>query len=575
MADRKTKAGAESIGFLAILFGICIAVNVVGWFGIAGRLDLTEKRLFSLSQGTERLVQNLDDNMEIVAYFSSDLPPPFNATEVDVRNMLKEYEAASNGRIHVRFVNPDDDDSKEEAERDGVQKVAHQKIENDSASVVEGYRGIVFRYLGENKVIPVVEDTSGLEYRITTLIKEMVGERRPIGVLSGHEGPSPTKGLTGLREALTTYEIREVSATEEIPRDLRALLVVEPQTGLTDTELRRINQYVMNGGSLGIFGGGVKLTLEGMEPSASPANSNVNRLLQSWGLNIRDNIIADQQCGRAPMRTAFGLSVFVPYPPVPIVSFDETQSEHPVLFRIDSAVMPFTSSINVNTGANLGRQSKRTILARSSEIAWPLTGETIGLQPRHPREWAPTQEPRRHVLMVALEGRLPSAYAAAAMSTGDDEPESNITAPDRATKNTRVLVSGTAAFMRDEFLPPPPQGGGPRDLNAALALALNAVDWLAQDSDLIAIRAKNIEDPAINVPADVQVAEREARDAAQQENAEGVREALEQRKDALEAWDAKKNLYRWGNTVLIPLAFAAFGIVRWQLRRKKKASLKL
>ncbi len=40
-------------------------------------------------------------------------------------------------------------------------------------------------------------------------------------------------------------------------------------------------------------------------------------------------------------------------------------------------------------------------------------------------------------------------------------------------------------------------------------------------------------------------------------------------------WEAKKNLYRWLNTLGIPLAFAAFGVVRWQLRARKRATLKI
>ena len=41
---------------------------------------------------------------------------------------------------------------------------------------------------------------------------------------------------------------------------------------------------------------------------------------------------------------------------------------------------------------------------------------------------------------------------------------------------------------------------------------------------------------------------------------------------ALDAWESRKSLYRWGNTILIPLAFAGFGVIRWQMRARKKAS---
>ncbi|MEZ4255343.1 MAG: hypothetical protein R3A78_06450 [Polyangiales bacterium] len=120
-----------------------------------------------------------------------------------------------------------------------------------------------------------------------------------------------------------------------------------------------------------------------------------------------------------------------------------------------------------------------------------------------------------------------------------------------------------------------------------VALALNAVDWLTQDSDLIAVRAKNVEDPAIDVPSDVQAAEDAARtaqdsvvaaaqvgDAANAEKASKERDdALEKRKAALEAWEKRKRMYRWGNMVGIPLAFALFGVARWQLRQRRRRHL--
>ena len=50
--------------------------------------------------------------------------------------------------------------------------------------------------------------------------------------------------------------------------------------------------------------------------------------------------------------------------------------------------------------------------------------------------------------------------------------------------------------MRDEFLPPP-ERAQQGELTSSVALGLNAIDWLAQEDALIAIRAKNVEDPMI------------------------------------------------------------------------------
>lgn len=557
----------ESLTFLAILTAILVVLNAIGYFFDLGRLDLTESRLWSLSDGSQRVAAGLEDQMEITAYFSEDLPPPFNSTEGNVRDLLVEYVAASNGNIHVTFIDPDTDELQEQAEEDGVRRVSHQDIQEDTATVVEGYRGLVIKYLGESKAIPLIRDASGLEYMITTKIKELTGERIAVGVLGGHEAPSLTEGLTGLNSGLPTYELREVTADAEIDSDLAALLIVGPETELTEVELRRIDQYVMNGGSLGIFGGGIKLTMESPEPGAVPVNSGLNRLLERWGIRLNDDLVADWQCSRAPMRGPMGMQVAVPYPPVPQVAFDEQQREHPALFRLPGAVLAFTSSIEVAGGSG---DFEITTLARSSENSWRITGDSIPLRPRHPREWTPTSDTGPFPLIVAIEGTLPSAYA-----TGPDGGEDGgITAPAQSSGSVRVLVAGTSSFVRDEFLPPP-DPTGQRDLSGAMAFALNAVDWLAQESDLIAIRAKNVEDPPLELPAAVQEAEHAEAAAREAQDVEAFQAARDEQSDERDAWTRRKNTVRYLNWFGIPLAFALFGVIRWRMRIAKKRTLKL
>ncbi|MBW2719386.1 MAG: hypothetical protein JRD94_12825, partial [Deltaproteobacteria bacterium] len=110
--------------------------------------------------------------------------------------------------------------------------------------------------------------------------------------------------------------------------------------------------------------------------------------------------------------------------------------------------------------------------------------------------------------------------------------------------DVRVLVSGTSSFLEDAFMPPPTQQGDIQ-MNAALALALNSIDWLAADSDLIAIRAKTVEEPALDIPDSVLAAENTARAAAEEGDQEGVNSALGERRAAIASWDAKKRAYRW------------------------------
>jgi ABC-type uncharacterized transport system involved in gliding motility auxiliary subunit len=581
---------AESLGFLGITTLVLVILNVIGYVASA-RWDVTPNRAYSLSQGSidavsppdpDHGVHGLDETLTITAYFSANLPAPFNATERYVRDILSEYEAASDHHVVVHFVSPDSDEERHAAEQAGVTLVQHQHIDHDAVSVVEGYRGLVFEYLGNHQTIPVIQpDTQGLEYSITMAIKELTGDELHIGVLGGHEGPSLTKGLSTFQRMLPTYEISEVSATEPIDTNLRALLIVDPRTEITEAELRNIDAYVMQGGSLGVFGGSMVVDIEaGPDLTAEASHSGVNRLLERWGVSLGENIVADMQCGRVPMRTPIGIPIPVAYPPAPIVTFSDEERASTILFRLESTPLFFVSSVETtevfrNLGGQIVMRSSGRDQASGQELSWMLEGSSISLRIRDPREWGSTMggQSGPFALAASIDAELPSAFAAEGGASTDGTDSRGPAGADHSDGNVRVLVVGTSTSLRDEFLP---QGGQVSDaeLAGAMAFPLNSVDWLAQDEDLIAIRAKSIEEPALEVPQGVTAATEAALEDAERGDEAGMQEALEERTAALEAWESRKSMYRWGNTILIPLAFAGFGVIRWQMRARKKASLK-
>jgi ABC-2 type transport system permease protein len=515
--------------------------------------------------------------MEVRAYFSKDLPPPYNSLERYVRDLLTEYRDSSHGKITLRMIQPQTDKEKQDAERDGIDRMQDQKLDADSFSVHEGYRGIAFSYLGETKTIKHVDSTEGLEYEITMMIKQLVGEKVEVGVLTGHDGPTLAKGLAALKQYLPTYELKETKADQEIPLTLKALLIVHPETPLTDTELRYIDQYVMRGGSLAVFGGTIKVDMgnqqQGTQPSAKPVDLGLNTLLQKWGVTLDNRIVADAQCGRARMPTNIpGLAIPVPYPPVPIVTFDDQQRKHPAMFRINQIGLPYPVRVALNDNVKGDAQVKRTVLARSTKQSWLMEGDAIDLKARD--QWDVPGYSGPYVLGVAIEGKLPSAFAGQDVSPAEGAaPPPQITAPARSEKTAHVLVFGSGFFMRDEFLPPPQPGQN--FFSGAVAFALNSIDWLSQDSDLIEIRAKNVEDPMLEVPQVVKEAENTIKKAVEDQDEAKAKAAFETRKDAVKVWDERKALYRWGNSLAIPAAFALLGVIRWRVRLARKARLKL
>ncbi len=560
-SNQRTRAATESISFLLITAGILIGLNAIFAILPPVRIDWTADNVYTLSSGTKRLTRSLTDRLTVTAYFSEDLPPPFNATERYVRDILAEYQSAAEGKMVVTFISPDTESEKEQAQEDGVQAVRHEAIRPDGAQVVEGYRGLVMKYLDRTEVIPVIQDTSGLEYAITMALKKLVGERRTIGVISGHDGPTLSEGLSAIRTCAPLYDFEEVSATEELSDEMAAVMVVGPETQLSEQELTNIDDFVMDGGALGVWGGGFKLDLETQAPVAQPVDTNLNSLLRSYGVVMSDGIVLDRQCLVVPMRDPRGGIRRAAQPPIIIVGFDEAQREHPISYNLEDTWAPFASPLELTEGAD-----NATIVARSSEESWVETGESINLA----GGWQPRAE-GPFPLMAAVEGTLESAFEEGRTST-----------------ETRVLVSGSSFMIRDEILSQIAREGQ-CPMVGSVAVALNSLDWLAQDSDLIAVRAKQVSDPPIRVPENVEQAEEEALEAtrdAVEALSEGDQESLdsavaereaavERAKAAKEEWEVKQAQYRWGNILGAPFLFALFGVVRWRMRQARRKTLKL
>ncbi len=602
--NQRSRAATESLGFLGLVGLIFVALNVLSpYLGTVGRFDWTANDRYSLSNSSKELVRDLEGTLTITAYFTKDLPPPWNRTEQDVRDLLMEYEAASNGNLEVVFISPESDSESEEAQEAGVQLVEHIAIEDDGRRAVPGFRGLILEYIEKKETIPVIEDGLGLEYEITTKIKQLLFDPPKIGVLGGHDGPSISQGLSMFNRCLETYDLQEVSADGELTVDeYPAVLVVEPHTALSETELQHLNRYVMEGGGLGIFGPNIKFEQPQpqpgmppqmqMPPSITQNDAGVGSLLRPWGVVVGDGIALDTAAFPGwPARTPDGRQFQTLHPPVPVVFFDDAQAEHPVPFRLNQGTFPFMTTVEMTAEPPEG--TELTVLARTGEDSWLGGPDDFEFMGRDGRSWLESQAQAEdrgpQPLMVAIEGRIPSAF-----------PDGEVDAP-AETEEGHVLVSGGSLFFQDFWLNNLYRGNCQR--GGEVVLAQNAIDWLAQDSDLIAIRAKNVEDPQIEVPETIATSGREEQEAAQEAREAGViaqvaeqigdenaasqaaeqrdaararaDEARDEREAAQEAWNATKRNYRIGNMFGGSVLFALFGIFWYFRRRNAHASIKL
>ena len=222
-ATRRHRQWGWLVGLTAANF---IAGNLwlasVGW----ARADITQGRIYSLSEATGQYLGQLQEPLLIRGYFSAKTHPLLAPLVPQVRDLLQEYAVAGKGHVRVEFVDPHEDQELEEeaASQYGIRPVPFQMASKYQASVVNSYFDLVVAYgdqhetLGYADLIEVKLDGNrdldvvlkNPEYAITRSIRK---------VLNAYQaGGNPFETLTGNIE-FSGY----ISPAEKLPEQLAAL----------------------------------------------------------------------------------------------------------------------------------------------------------------------------------------------------------------------------------------------------------------------------------------------------------------------------------------------------------------
>ena len=106
------------ITYLCIVGAILIILNIVSR-NIFFRWDLTDNKMYSLSDSSKSVVGKIDDRLTMKVYFSDNLPGEYGNNRRYLQDILEEYAAYSNGNIHFEFYRPEDDEKMKEEEGGG------------------------------------------------------------------------------------------------------------------------------------------------------------------------------------------------------------------------------------------------------------------------------------------------------------------------------------------------------------------------------------------------------------------------------------------------------------------------
>ena len=236
-SKNRGKTGAGGLVLVILVAGILIAVNVISQ-RFFFRIDLTHDQRYSIADATKEILGELDDVVNVNAYFSDDLPPYLVTLRGEVEDILDEYRAYSGGRLRVEFEDPGDDPMMQQKLRAlGIPQLQLEVLEKDQFKVSTAYLGMALHFGGRKEVIPVVQDLSRLEYELTgALVRLTTVEKKAVAWMKSPSGQSPPgQGGSPLQGELSRfYDVREISAEDLASAGDVKTLVVEAPRDLDD-----------------------------------------------------------------------------------------------------------------------------------------------------------------------------------------------------------------------------------------------------------------------------------------------------------------------------------------------------
>jgi len=383
-----------------------ISFNIVSNGNLkSSRIDLTADKLYTLSEGSLNIIHELTEPVTLRFYYSEKSGqelPSIKSYAQRVRELLEEYQRASNGMIKLIEVNPAPfSDSEQRAKQYGLQAVP---LEGGTDPLIFGLAGSNLLDGTEDISFFQPEKEDVLEYDITKLIYKLSSvERKSVGVISSlpingkeydplkgeapsSDGPKPWAVMDELRQLFDVSVLPK--NIKRIPSSIDVLMVVHPKD-FDDSTLYAIDQYVLNGGKLITF---VDPYAESDKPKKDPDNpmaamlasrsSNMPRLFKAWGFerNVTD-VVADR---KTAIKVDFGARTnnqpidYVLWQGIPADQLNHDQAITNQLKRIevatpgrfeklDGATTTFTPLISSSNEAM--RVDKRVVQFRNDPVA--------------------------------------------------------------------------------------------------------------------------------------------------------------------------------------------------------------
>jgi ABC-type uncharacterized transport system involved in gliding motility auxiliary subunit len=448
------------------------------WF----RLDLTKNKAYTISDVSRRLYLEIPDQVQISYYISEKLSA-IHPLPSEIDDLLREYAAHSRGRIRYTRRDPAKAGITREVEQLGILPQQMETVEQDEASVVTIYSGILIEYLDKAEALPLVFSLDTLEYDITSRIRSLVRDReREAGVIIGDAAGQWDRDFSALDGAFrdSGFRVRLITAGGEIPDALPMLFVLGGAEDLDEWALYRIDRYIQGGGRVFFAVDGVHVDSQGSLEVRPVNDKGLLAMLASYGAEVEPKLLLDRTALTLQYQTVSSNGIrqirITRYPHWVGTLADNASPTHPVTARFRGLDLYWPSPIRLTPPSGVGAET----LISSTPGAWLMT-KNFNVNPDMPQYFEDEAEATRgaQALAVCLSGIIPSRFAGQSKPQREGSEEELPEMPAYA-KSARIIVVGDADFAGNMIT----YTQSERNLD----FILQAADWLGNDEDIIGIR---------------------------------------------------------------------------------------
>jgi gliding-associated putative ABC transporter substrate-binding component GldG len=492
------------------------------------RYDMTSEKRFTLTKPVKNMLGRLHEQVNIDILLEGNLKSGLRKLRNSAEALLQEFNDYADGNIHYRLIDPvaGGDDTSRALVLDSLAKMGIQpmtqiaqskKGEEQSQRIVipaaiiryrdrqlpvDLLKGVQRSREGQSAEQLYVNAENLLEYKFASTIDKLITDTLPaIGYLMGNGEPLDYRVYSLIQFLRENYRfgIVQLDSVPTIPNEVDALVMVKPTEKFYDNEKRKLDQFVMHGGSLICMIDNLNAEMDSLHTSretvAFDKGLDLDDLLFRYGLRINQDLIEDMQCGSINLvvgaqggKPQFQL---LPWPYYPLLDGSPGSL---ITKNLDPVYSKFTNSIDTVKATDI----RKTILLQSSPNARTVaTPALISLEmvktASDPKAFQQSNIPAG----VMLEGKFQSLYANRMPFAISDSLAQVFHQPflKSGIRDARVIVCADGDLVMNEISEgrPLPMGFS-KDINYTFANAeflSNCLEYCVHPDGILEARSKD------------------------------------------------------------------------------------